>query len=64
MRCFFMQSGKIANVAFLHEGSDDALIAEAAALFEAKREELKAEGFEVWDHARFVYRYPGNIEKP
>lgn len=56
MRCYFMRSGRIANVAFLQSGSDEDLIAEATALYEAKRDEVQAEGFEVWDGARFVYR--------
>lgn len=56
MRCYFMRLGRIANVAFLQEGSDEALIAEATALFEAQREEMQSEGFEVWDGPRFVYR--------
>ena len=61
MRCYLIRMGRIENVAILHEGDDSALIAESSAIFESKKEALGVEGFEVWDQARFVYRYPENI---
>lgn len=64
MRCFFISKGHVGYVAFLHLGTDEALIAQASGLFKAKREELNAEGFEVWDKSRFVYRYPETHAQP
>jgi hypothetical protein len=58
MRVYFMRDGHIAGVEFLNETSDDGRIAEAATLFESKGKPKGAEGFEVWDGARFVYRFP------
>src|SRR5689334_22227803 len=57
MRCFFMKKGRICAVEFLHQTSDDKRIAESMELFKTKGLAMGAEGFEVWDHTRFVYRY-------
>jgi hypothetical protein len=57
MRCYFMRGSKIANVEFLKDGSsDDELIQQALAVFEAHSQQAY-DGFEVWDGKRFVYRY-------
>ena len=56
MRCYFFRGGHIAAVETLKEGSDEALVEQARALFEKREREYQ--GFEVWDCARFVYRYP------
>jgi hypothetical protein len=53
-----MKGGHIAAVEYLTETTDDGRIAEATELFEAKGKPRGAEGFEVWDGPRFVYRYP------
>jgi hypothetical protein len=53
-----MKGGHIAAVEYLTETTDDGRIAEATELFEAKGNPRGAEGFEVWDGPRFVYRYP------
>jgi len=60
VRCYFMRDGHIAAVELLTDTSDVAAIAQALELF-AKREGKYA-GFEVWDRARFVYRFPKDDE--
>lgn len=56
MRCYLIRKGHIAAVEVLGAGPDEALVEQARALFEKRESEF--EGFEVWDCARFVYRYP------
>lgn len=56
MRCYFMRDGHIGAVELLTDASDVAAIAQAQALFEERKN--KFAGFEVWDRARFVHRYP------
>lgn len=56
MRCYFMRDGHIRAVEILTDASDAAAIAQAEALFEQRKDEFA--GFEVWDTARFVHRYP------
>jgi hypothetical protein len=58
MRCYFMKGGRIAAVELLSETSDEGRIREAGRLFVVKGLPRGAEGFEVWDRDRFVYRYP------
>jgi hypothetical protein len=58
MRCFFMKNGRITTVEFLTHTEDALRIAESRELFEKKGRPNGAEGFEVWDGARFVYRFP------
>jgi hypothetical protein len=57
MRCYFMKGGHIAAVEFLTETTDESRIAKSLELFAEKRQQ-GAEGFEVWDGPRFIYRYP------
>jgi hypothetical protein len=57
MRCYFMRDGHIAAVELLSANTDDGRIAEARELFNAKGKPRGAEGFEVWDGSRFVYRF-------
>lgn len=56
MRCYFMRNGHIGAVELLTDSSDAAAIEQAQALFEQRKD--KFAGFEVWDRARFVHRYP------
>lgn len=56
MRCYFVRGGHIVGVETLSAATDDALIAQSRTLFEARKNAF--DGFEVWDRARFVYRYP------
>jgi hypothetical protein len=58
MRCYFMRDGHIAAVEFLTEPTDEGRIAEAKRLFVTKGLDYHADGFEVWDGARFVYQFP------
>jgi hypothetical protein len=58
VRCYFMKDGHIAAVAFLVETTDAGRIVEAKRLFVADGLKHKADGFEVWDGPRFVYRFP------
>jgi hypothetical protein len=57
MRCFFMKKGRICAVEFLEGSDDEGRIAEAMELFKSRGLAIGAEGFEVWDQARFVYRF-------
>jgi hypothetical protein len=57
MRCFFMRNGRICAVEYLQENEDSKRIEEAHGLFAARRESLNAEGFELWDGTRFIYRF-------
>ena len=57
MRCFLMKAGRICSVDYLLGKTDEALIEKAHEIFETKVVLIGAEGFEVWDHTRFIYRY-------
>lgn len=57
MRCYLMKDGHIPNVVMLNEGSDEDLIQQAEAAFQARLHQ-GVEGVEVWDGTRFVYRSP------
>ena len=56
MRCYLYRAGHIVAVEILAAGSDDALIQQARAAFEPRKHEF--DGFEIWDRARFIYRFP------
>jgi hypothetical protein len=56
MRCYFTLGGHIAAVEELPDLSDDEAIAKAHALFSERKHIF--EGFELWDLARVVARYP------
>jgi hypothetical protein len=57
MRCYFMRDGHIGAVEELLGLSEEEATAKAHVLF-AERKHL-FEGFELWDHARFLIRHPG-----
>jgi len=58
VRCYFMRDGHISAVEVLVEGSSDAEAIETSKTLFRERETIGLyEGFEVWDQARFVYRY-------
>lgn len=63
MRCYFMKHGQIFAVDYLRQNTDEARIAEARELFRLKGAKHGADGFEVWDGARFVYRFPESAQK-
>ncbi len=56
MRCYFIREGHIADVEMLTGLSDQDAIAKAHMLFSARGRQF--DGFEVWDRARVVMRYP------
>jgi hypothetical protein len=58
MRVYFMRDGHIEAVEYLAATDDIGRIAEALDLFQKKGMPNGAEGFEVWDGGRFVYRWP------
>ena len=58
MRCYFKKGARITAVEFLAKTADDERIAEAIALFMEKGKSRGADGFEVWDGPRFLYRFP------
>jgi hypothetical protein len=63
MRCYFMKNGHISTVEFLQSENDEGRIAEARQLYEHKGKPHGAQGFEVWDGPRFVYRFPDKDPK-
>ena len=56
MRCYFMRNGHIEAVEELFGLSDHEALAKAHALFSVRKHLF--EGFELWDHARFLIRHP------
>ena len=58
MRCYFIRQGHIVSVALLDDKDDSGRIAQSRKLFERLGGGMDADGFEVWDGKRFVYRYP------
>lgn len=58
MRCYFMRGGHIQAVELLSALDDAGRIEEARRLFQTSAKAQNAEGFEVWDGPRFIYRYP------
>lgn len=57
MRCFFMRDGRISAVQILKPDSDEGAIAQGMELFDTWHRE-RFDGFEIWEQARFIYRYP------
>jgi hypothetical protein len=55
MRCFLVKDGKIISEEFLEQATDEECLFEARRLFDLRGK--GADGFEIWDGARFVYRY-------
>jgi hypothetical protein len=58
VRCYFMRGSRIEAVEILSSTNDEDRVAEARGLFEAVGSKWGAQGFEVWDGPRFVYRFP------
>lgn len=58
MRCYFMREGRIHDVEVLTAADEAAQISEAHTLFRTRGKVRQAEGFEVWDQGRLVYRFP------
>ena len=64
MRCYFMKDGHITKVEMLSENNDEGRIKQARELFDAQGKQLGADGFEVWDGGRFVFRFPADLKTP
>ena len=59
MRCYFMKDGHILSASLLGDQDDDeGHIRQAQDLFEKVGKRLDADGFEVWNGPRFVFRFP------
>jgi hypothetical protein len=56
MRCFFLRGGHIVAVEMLDAKSDEHAVEQGKALFTTRGD--KIDGFEIWDKARVVHRYP------
>jgi hypothetical protein len=63
MNCYFMKDGRISSVELLIREADDDVVREATELFESRGQQRKADGFEVWAGARFVYRHASEETK-
>jgi hypothetical protein len=63
MRCYFIRNGHIEAVEELFGLSEDEATERAHALFSERKHLF--EGFELWDHARFLTRHPepGAVER-
>jgi hypothetical protein len=62
MRCYFLCDGHIVGIEILPLGlSDEDAIARAHIL--SSKRIGPFDGFEVWDHARFVCRHPPSAEE-
>ena len=57
-----MKRGRIAAVEFLTKTANEDRIAESKELFDSIGKPKGADGFEVWDGPRFIYRYPPKSE--
>ena len=64
MRCYFMKAGHILAVRLLSQDDDEGRIRQAKELFEMAGKRLDADGFEVWDGPRFVFRFPTDLKTP
>jgi hypothetical protein len=58
MRCYFIYDNHVDGVEFLRPGDDEDLIKQGWAIFNAHPKRARLDGFEVWDRARFIYRFP------
>jgi hypothetical protein len=56
MRCYFMRGGHIASVEPLPGLTDREAVEKAHALFAERKRRF--DGFEVWDMARVIIRWP------
>jgi hypothetical protein len=58
MRVYFMKDCHIRAVEMLKAQTDEGRVIEARSLFESIGQPKGADGFEVWDRDRFIYRWP------
>jgi hypothetical protein len=64
MRCFFLKGGHIIAVQLLNADTDDGLVDQAKAAFYANGGRSAADGYEVWDGKRFIFRFPSDLPTP
>lgn len=64
MRCYLLKGGHIVAVEMLEDSDDATCLKQAEELFALKGGHLEAEGYEVWDGRRFVFRFPANLQTP
>lgn len=57
MRCFFKRQGRIVGVVVLPDSSDDEEKISRSKQTFSQQPPGRYDGFEVWDHARFIYRF-------
>jgi hypothetical protein len=62
MRCYFMRAGHIAGVEAIPGFPDDETVRQAHELFAELQKAHAYDGFEVWDLARMVFKYPTPID--
>jgi hypothetical protein len=55
MRCYFMRKGRIVGVEELNTTDNAEAVKRAKELFAARK---GLDGFEVWNRAQFLHRYP------
>jgi hypothetical protein len=58
MRCYFTRDGQIQGVENLLAAEEAAAITESQRLFGTLGKARRAEGFEVWNSGRCIYRFP------
>ena len=58
MRCYFLRNGHIAAVEALPGLNDEEAVKKSRELFEARKDESRFEGFEVWEQTRMILQYP------
>lgn len=62
MRCYFMKGGHIAAVEVLLGLNDEEALEKSRELFAARKDEFNYDGFEVWEQARKIIRWPPKTE--
>ena len=58
MRCNLLKNGRIDFVELLQGADDNGLVAQGRQIFESKGKPRGAQGFEVWNGPRLIYRWP------
>ena len=64
MRCFFIKDGHVTGVHFLDKDTDVGLLAQAQKAFFTRVGHSSLDGFEIWEGARFVARFPEDLKSP
>jgi hypothetical protein len=59
-RCYLTNNGKIETVETLDVATDEQAVREAEKVFRDREQQYS--GFEVWQRARFIHRFPPGEE--